>query len=406
MTKRRLLQINSVINSGSTGRIAEDIGKKVMEKGWESYIAYGRNDRASKSYKLEIGHNCDVIWHGLQTRLFDKHGFASKRATKELVRNIRQLKPDIIHLHNLHGYYLNIEILFNYLASTQIPIVWTLHDCWPFTGHCAHFMFYNCNKWKIHCEKCPAKKSYPSSLFLDRSYRNYEIKKNLFTSIENLTLITVSNWLHSIVKESFLKFSNIHTIYNGIDTTVFFPRSTTSIEKRINTSDKFVILGVSNVWIPKKGLNDFIKLSNLLKEDEIIVMIGINDEIKKHLPPNIITFPKTENIEQLADFYSIADVLLNLSWEDNFPTINLESLACGTPVITYRTGGSPESITAETGFVTEQGDLLELRDAIDILKKNGRSTYSTACRQRALTYFNKEDRYDDYVDIYEKMLLK
>lgn len=402
----KVLQINSVINSGSTGRIAEEIGQKIISKGWKSYIAYGRNDRPSMSTKLKIGNNWDIDLHVLETRLFDHHGFSSRNATKELIKRIQEINPNIIHLHNLHGYYLNVEILFNYLAQADIPVVWTLHDCWPFTGHCTHFMSFNCEKWKTHCANCPAVKTYPASILKDRSSKNYEEKRRLFTSVKNMILVPVSKWLSSTVMESFLQGIPVKTIHNGIDTSVFAPSENNEIKDKLGLAKKFVILGVSNAWIPSKGLHDFIKLSNLLEEDEVIIMLGVDENVKKKLPSNIITIPRTENIEQLAELYSVADVTLNPTWEDNFPTINLESLACGTPLITYRTGGSPEAITPENGFVIEQGNISGIRKSIDTIKERGKKAYSAACRKRAVEHFKKEDRFNEYLELYKKLLLE
>lgn len=401
----KLLQINSVINFGSTGRIAEEIGQLAINNSWKSYIAYGRNDRPSESQLIKIGNDWDIKWHGLQTRLFDRHGLASTKATKRLVEKIQEIKPDIIHLHNLHGYYLNIEILFHYLATAGIPVVWTLHDCWPMTGHCAHFSFIGCDKWKMQCEHCPQKNGYPASYLMDRSLKNYQLKKKLFTSVPQMTLVPVSNWLANIVKESFLKIYPIKTIYNGVDTTVFTPCSTTKIREKYKIpTNTFVILGIASIWSERKGLKDFIRLSESLKENEMIILVGLTDKQINILPRNILGISRTENIHELAELYSLTDVFVNPTWEDNFPTTNIEALACGTPVITYQTGGSPEALTPETGFVVEQGDLAGIRDAIDSIKSKGKSFYAESCRERAVRMFNKNERYAEYLELYEQML--
>lgn len=401
----KLLQINSVINSGSTGRIAEEIGRLAINNGWKSYIAYGRNDRPSESQLIKIGNDWDIKWHGLQTRLFDKHGLASKKATNELVEKIKEIKPDIIHLHNLHGYYLNIEMLFHYLATADIAVVWTLHDCWPMTGHCAYFSFIGCNKWKTQCEHCPQKKGYPASYLMDRSIKNYQLKKELFTSVPQMTLVPVSNWLANIIKDSFLKIYPIKTINNGVDITVFSPRPTTEIRAKYKIpANTFIMLGVASIWSERKGLKDFIRLSESLKNNEMIILVGLTDKQMNNLPRNILGISRTENIHELAELYSLADVFINPTWEDNFPTTNIEALACGTPVITYRTGGSPEAITSETGFVVEQGDLKGIRNAIDTIKSKGKAFYVGACRERAVRMFNKNKRYTEYLQLYEQML--
>lgn len=402
---RSIFQLNSVINSSSTGRIAEEIGQLAIKNEWKSYIAYGRNERESQSERIKIGNDLDIKWHGLQTRLFDRHGLASKKATKELVEKIKEIKPDIIHLHNMHGYYLNIEILFHYLATADIPVVWTLHDCWPMTGHCSYFSLVGCEKWKTHCEHCPQKKMYPASYLIDRSFKNYQLKKELFTSVPQMTFVPVSNWLANIIKESFLKTYPIKTIYNGVDITVFSPRPTTEIRAKYKIpANTFIMLGVASIWSERKGLKDFIRLSESLKNNEMIILVGLTDKQMNNLPRNILGISRTENIHELAELYSLADVFINPTWEDNFPTTNIEALACGTPVITYRTGGSPEAITSETGFVVEQGDLKGIRNAIDTIKSKGKAFYVGACRERAVRMFNKNKRYTEYLQLYEQML--
>lgn len=401
---KKLFQINSVVNSGSTGRIAEEIGQTAIAAGWESYIAYGRHARTSQSELIKIGSDWNIRMHGLQTRLFDRHGLASIAATREFVEQIKKIKPDIIHLHNIHGYYINIEILFRYLKDANIPVVWTLHDCWPITGHCAYFTFVECDKWKTQCFSCPQKKGYPSSYFLDRSKQNHKQKRKLFTSVNDMTIVSVSNWLADIVKQSYLKDYPIWVINNGIDVNVFSPQSRDGIRLKYGLADKFVLLGVATEWGRRKGLHDFIELSKTLKDDEIIVLVGLKEDQIKILPENIIGITRTESTQELAEFYSSADVFVNPTWEDNFPTTNLEAMACGTPVVTYRTGGSPEALTPKTGFVVEQGDLASIRKAIDTVKSKGKAFYSAACRERATKMFNKNDRYAEYLQLYEQML--
>lgn len=399
-----ILQINSVINSGSTGRIAEEIGIVAMKNGWKSYIAYARNERLSKSEKIKIGNSIDITLHGLRTRFLDQHGFGSYKATKNFIEQIKNINPDIIHLHNIHGYYLNIELLFQYLSIAKKPIIWTLHDCWPFTGHCTHFSLIGCNKWEIHCEKCPQIRSYPASFFIDNSYKNFERKHELFTSVKNMTIVPVSNWLAEIVKKSFLKEYPIRVIHNGIDTTIFNPHNNSKIREKYKVEKKFIILGVANIWNERKGLNDFLKLSSLLKEDEIIILVGLKQNQLKKLPSNIIGIERTESVEELVDFYSAADVFVNPTREDNFPTTNLEAMACGTPVITYNTGGCHEAIITETGFVTKQGDLNELRQAINRIRNTKNEFYSTRCRNHIKRCFDKNNRFEEYIQLYNSLL--
>ncbi len=390
-----------VVNSGSTGRIAEEIGQMAMNNGWKSYIAYGRNKRPSKSELIKIGTDHDMILHGLKTRILDLHGFGSRKATKELVEKIKQIKPDIIHLHNIHGYYLNIEILFNFLAKANIPVVWTLHDCWSFTGHCTHFEFAGCEKWKTQCNSCPQKKEYPASLLFDNSKQNYTRKKELFNSVKNLNIVAVSEWLAEKLQGSFLRNSPRLVIKNGIDLEVFKSQPDSKLKEKYKLQNKFIILGVASTWTVRKGFDDFIKLSKELNDDFRIVLLGVNKNQLKQLPSKIIGIERTENTMQMAELYSIADIYINPTYEDTFPTTNLEAIACDTPVITYKTGGSVESITSETGFVVEQGDIRTISDIL----RNLKSTKSKfKCRSVATNKYNKEKSFLKYLNLYGRIL--
>lgn len=402
----KLLQINSVVNFGSTGRIAEEIGQTALAKGWISYIAFGRYDRPSHSKLIKIGNEWDIRLHGLQTRLLDRHGLASKAATRALVQEIDKIEPDIIHLHNIHGYYINYEILFHYIKGVNIPVVWTLHDCWPITGHCAYFTFVGCNKWKAHCFSCPQKNEYPNSWVIDRSEKSFNLKKNLFTSLPNLTLVPVSKWLADILKESILRDFPIKIINNGINSKVFKPVSANDFRIKYRLDNKLVLLGVASVWSPRKGLEDFIQLSKQLDKDYQIVLIGLTQKQIRQLPVNILGIERTESIEKLAEVYAASDVYVNPTYEDNFPTTNLEALACGTPVVSYVTGGSPEAIDELTGIMVEQGNLQKLAEAINQIKAKGKQFYSEACVNRAQRLYKKEDRYGEYIELYDKLLIR
>lgn len=404
---KTLLQINSVVNSGSTGRIAEDIGQLAINKGWKSYIAYGRNNRPSQSNKIRIGSNWDMRMHGVETRLFDNHGFSSKKATYDFIKIIKEINPSVIHLHNLHGYYINIEILFNYLASARIPIIWTLHDCWSFTGHCTHFTFVDCDKWKTQCYSCPQKNSYPTSLLIDNSKNNFTRKKLLFNSVSNMTIVPVSYWLGDVVKESFLNKFPFKVIQNGIDIDTFNIMNSEDIKTRYKIKDSFIILGVANLWDERKGLKDFIYLSNTLKEDEVIVLVGLSDKQIASLPNNIIGLKKTESIEELAELYSMANVYFNASVEESFGLTTLEALACGTPAIVYNKTALPEVIDDKVGWIIEQGNINGLIKIIREMKIEPISIKEERkknCREKAEKLYNKNDKFEDYFKLYEKLL--
>ena len=401
---KKVLQINSVVNTGSTGRIAEDIGLLLMDNNWESIIAFGRYGNSSKSKLIKIGNKLDNYVHVAYTRIFDRHGLASRNATLKFVDDIEKLNPDIIHFHNLHGYYLNIEVLFTYIAKKSIPTVWTLHDCWPFTGHCSYFTAVECHKWKKECNHCPQKKGYPSSYLFDRSKKNYYSKRRFFNLPDRMILVPVSNWLNDLIGESFLSGYPTQVINNGIDIENFSIKNDNQYQEKLNLKDQFIILGVANPWSERKGLSDFIELSQHIKHDEKILLIGLNDSQINTLPSNIIGIKKTENISELADIYSMANVFVNPTYEDNFPTTNLEALACGTPIITYNTGGSPEAVSENTGFVVEQGNISKLVQAIKIIKDKGKSFYTRACRERAVEKYNKIERYSEYLELYQSLI--
>ena len=345
----KVLQVNSVVNTGSTGRIVESIGRILLKNGHSSHIAFGRDSKPSESNLIRIGNEIDIYFHGVKSLFSDRHGFGSKSATKKFIKEIDLIKPDIIGLHNIHGYYLNIELFFKYVKEKNIPIIWTFHDCWPLTGHCA---FMNCNK----CKNC--QDMYPRSIFINQSIRNFEDKERIFSGVNNLKIITPSIWLKKIVENSFFS-CEVLCISNGIDLNQFkFNPNHSKLNDKLNLKGRKIILGVANTWDKRKGLVDFIKLSRIIDKKFKIILIGLNKKQIKLLPNEVIGVGRTESISELAEYYSIADVFINPTYADNFPTTNLEALACGTPVITYNTGGSPEAIDEKTGIVVKQGDII------------------------------------------------
>lgn len=400
---KTLLQITTFCNRTSPGRIAEMIGQKALSQGWNSYIASGRKGFPSTSREIHIGGPFSVAVHGIGSRILDAQGLYSRKATIDFIHKVESIAPDIVHLHNIHGYYLNYPLLFDYLSSSGVPVVWTLHDCWPFTGHCAYFDRIGCERWKTHCQDCPQKGSYPKSLFVDSSSRNFSLKEEYFTKVKNMVLVPVSFWLATQLKESFLRDYPLRTIHNGVDTDVFAP-SEESVKDLYGLSDKFVILGVASPWTPRKGLEDFMVLSDILPQWARIVLVGLSEDQMKSLPKNIMAFARTDNAGQLSRLYSMADVFLNCTYEDNFPTTSLEALSCGTPVITYNTGGCSEAVSEDTGFVVSQGDLEEVMGAVRSVHDRGKAAYSPSCRQRVLDYFRKDDRYEEYMRLYDSLV--
>lgn len=400
-----ILQINSRVNVGSVSRITEHIGQLVLQNGWESYIAYGRDSRLSQSKLIRIGTNWDVYAHKFYSLLLDRQGLASVSSTKQLIKDIIVIKPDLIHLQNIHGYYLNYKLLFDFLSSYNVPVIWTLHDCWPITGHCVHFVSAHCCKWKTGCGDCPLLLDYPKSLFIDHSKENYFQKAKLFTSVEKLTLVSVSDWLAGIVTESFLSEIPIHRIYNGIDINVFSPqKNSIEIREKLGCNDKMIMIGVATSWGKDKGLFDYYTLQDMLSEDEQIVLVGLTPKQLKSLPKNIIGVERTYDLDSLAALYSAADIVMNLSVAESFGLTTVEGMSCGTPCIVYNSTASPELVTEKTGFIVEPGDYEGLLKAIRTVKKKGKSSYSDFCRNRALVHFKREDRYQEYFELYKRLL--
>lgn len=404
------MQINPVLRmSTSTGRIMQEIGDLAMLHGWESYIAYSRGRDGvpdCTSQLIPIGNRWSVAWHGVVTRLLDRHGLASTQATKDFIRQVEALKPDVIHIHNLHGYFLNYRLLFDYLSRQSVPVIWTVHDCWLYTGHCYHYAFAGCNAWQTGCGHCPQQREFPASWLTDRSHHNYIDKQRAFTSLPNerLTLVPVSAWMEGEMKHSFLKDCRMRVIHNGIDTEVFAPQEGSDLLAHYGLEGKHILLGVASIWSREKGLEDFIRMAPLLHEDERIVLVGIDDRTARRLPAGIIPIRRTANVHQLAELYSAATTFVNATWQDNYPTVNLEAIACGTPVVTYRTGGSTESITPATGMVVPQGDIEAMLAAVRQIEARGKGHYSALCREYALAHFRKEDRYMDYLRLYDEVM--
>lgn len=398
----KILQINSVCGYGSTGRIATDLYDVLEKEGHECCIAYGRGNAPQGYNVIKIGNEIDIVNHIMKTRLFDLHGFGSKKATMKFINQIEDYKPDIIHLHNIHGYYINIEILFEYLSTLTIPIIWLLHDQWAFSGHSAYFKINNDGSIPKENLDFKQRLDYPKSYFLDNSYKNFLRKKELFTKVKNMTIVTPSYWLENLVRNSFLSTYDIKVIQNGIDLNIFRPYKS-GFRNKYKLEDKKIILGVANIWEERKGLKYFDQLADQLEDSFKIVLVGVDKRTKKKINSNILCISKTENVKELAEIYASANIFLNPTLEDNFPTTNIEALACGTPVITFNTGGSPESLNEKTGKVIENGDFERLYDFI--LNFNYEKENIQNCRKQAQN-FEKNDVYNKYLSLYLSVIKK
>ncbi len=361
----KVLLINSVCGIRSTGRICTDIADKMSVEGYDVKIAYGRETVPEKyqKYAVKIGDTMGQKLHGMRTRLFDEHGFGSKRATKKFLDWADEYDPDILWLHNIHGYYINIEMLFAWIKKRpDMQVKWTLHDCWAFTGHCAHFSMSRCYKWRECCNNCPQKYKYPTSLLKDNSKRNFDRKKAAFSGVKNMTLVTPSRWLADLVEQSFLSEYPIEIQYNTIDTNVFKP-TPSDFREKYGLQKKKIILGVASVWNESKGLYDFVKLSNMLDESFKIVLVGLSDKQMKEIPKSILAIGRTNSTRELAEIYTAADVFVNPSREETFGLTTIEALACGTEAIVYN-GTACEEVVRMQGGMAISPSVNELKETV------------------------------------------
>lgn len=402
----KVLQINTrYYNGGSTGRITFDL-KKVMEaNGIESYVAFGfgynpKDDEKGSVYRIESDR--ELFISKLWTKATGHHGFNNKGETRKLLAWIDKIKPDIIHMHNIHNHYVNVRMLLEYISTKNIPCVLTMHDCWTFTGHCAYFDYSGCDKWKTGCNHCPSLRDYPKTFApIDPSSWNYIMKKKLFAPL-NIIFVSPSNWLCDLQQQSFLKNKPCMVINNGIDLDVFKPVQS-NVRKEYGIGDRKMILAVAGGLALRKGREYLLELPNLLNDDEVLVLVGLEKGQESLLPKTdkVIGIHCTKTSDELVGLYSEADVFINPTLEDNFPTTNLEALACGTPIVTFNTGGSAEVVTSETGIVVDKGDMDSLLSAIRTIHGAGKEHYITACRKKAENDYNKNKQYDKYVKLYK-----
>lgn len=391
----KVLFINSVVDYGSTGKIVRDLYQGLIETGHEAKMVYGRHEARDGKDTVNISNKLSSGYHLVMSQLLGRHGMHSSQATRKVIREIETFQPDIIHLHNIHGYYLNVFLLFEYLKNhPSIKIVWTLHDCWSFSGSSAYFSYDGCKKWDEGCVICNDTNTYPKNRATSSQERNFYKKKEAFTSVQNMTLVTPSDWLKNLTEQTFLKKYPVQRIYNGIDLNQFKPLPEESTDKKI-------ILGVSNIWEKRKGYDDFIALSKLLSDDYQIVLIGLNKDQLANLPSEIVGIERTSNIEELVSYYSKAYVMLNLSVEETMGLTTVESLACGTPVIVYDQTAVPEVVNEHVGFVVEAGDVQRLHElivsgAIETLDKQ-------IVRDFALQ-FDRANMVNNYLNLYKKIM--
>lgn len=403
----KILQVNS-FDFLSTGNIMLNIADIARENGIEMYTASKKKRISVKSSKNLKNHYLigTILEHELNkifSEVTDLQDYGSIFSTYKFIQKVKDINPDIIHIHDIAGHYLNIDMFFKFLKKYDKPVIWTFHCCWAYTGRCIYYDYINCNKWKDGCFRCEQnRKSFPKHILFDFSRFNYNHKKKLFTSVNNLTIVTPSEWLHKEVENSFFRDCNIETILNGIDQSIFFPEENKELLKKYNISNEKVILGVASIWSDRKGLKYFIDLSKSITSGYKIVLIGLSKEQISDLPPNIIGLEKTFSVEELRRWYTVANVFVNPTMEEVFGLVNIEAQACGTPVITFATGGSVECVSKETGIVVEKGNTNKLKEAIEFICTRPKSDYSEKCIRWARK-FEQRSNFLKYIELYKKI---
>lgn len=394
----KVLFVNLVYGIGSTGKIIADIMNLLKKNGNDVKVLYGTGACSDNADAVKVSGNFGFYFHNAVSRFTDHAGLYSWAATRKMIREIRAFQPDLIHLHTLHGFYVNYEMLFHFLKKANIPVVWTLHDCWAFTGHCTHFSQVKCMQWQAECRDCKLLYRYPQCYWKGDVRRNFLRKKNAFTSVKNLTITTPSQWLANQVSRSFLRDYPRNVIPNGIDRTIFCPRSS-SLREKYHLKDKKIALGVANVWNTRKGLPDLLTLADRLGADYQVVLIGLTEKQLPDIPSNVLGLLRTTNQTELAQWYSAADVFVNPTYEETFGLTTVEAQACGTPVVVYMTDGCPETVAPGNGYLVPQGNLQALENAVrNVVNKNGRVDF------KKMTHFDKDTVYQEYVELYENIL--
>lgn len=394
----KIVQINATCGVGSTGKIAVGISQLITDNNIGNYILYSALGNGYKG-GIQCSDKRYIKIQALKSRIFGNYGFNSQRETKKMISELERIKPDIVHLHNIHGHDCNLDTLFTYFKESKTRLVWTFHDCWAFTGYCTYFDFPKCDKWQRGCSECIKKRE--TSWFFDKSAKLYQKKKALFGGLD-LTIITPSQWLADLVKQSFLKDYPVKVINNGIDLSVFKPIQSDFRDRYGISQETKIVLGVAFDWGVRKGLDVFIELSKRLDANKYqIVLVGTNAKIDERLPNNIISIHRTQNQAELAEIYSAADVFVNPTREENYPTVNMESIACGTPVLTFRTGGSPEILDDSCGSVVERDDIDAMEN--DIIRICTEDPYSKEACVEWSRHFNQNDRFLEYLNLYNEL---
>lgn len=396
---KKIVQLSASHNRGAIGKIMEQVGVKVKnELSFESWVIYGRYDCQSELKCIKMGNTAEVVEHYFENRFLDNEGLASRMMTTKIVGKLKEISPDIVHLHNIHDHWINYKILFDYLNEANINVVWTFHDCWAYTGGCFHFITVGCDKWKTECGHCPQRNRY-----WDRSKRNFLLKRKMFLRCKKLHIVTVSQWLKDVTEESFFCGNDIRVIHNGLDVNVFRPIA--NVKNIWNLpKGKFIVLGVATAWTENKGLNDYKSLAKKLGDRYLIVLVGMTRKQIDSLAKEIFGLPPTRTQEELSALYNLADVVVSMSKAETFGLTIAEGMACGTPGVVCNNTAQPELITKDTGIVVQTGDIDAAVTAIEKICLTGKSLYSESCRKLALERYDKDECYKKYLRLYEEIL--
>ncbi len=398
----KILQINAVYGFASTGRTCSEMTEVLLSWGHKVCTLSTANHGIAEN-NLLIGTKLDRKIHAYMSRIFGLQGYFSRASTRKMIRFIDDYKPDIVHLRNLHGNYINLKMLLGYLAKKDIATVVTLHDCWFYTGKCTHYTLDKCMKWQSGCNNCPRLKKDNQSWFFDRTGKMLNDKYKYFSKIPRLAVVGVSKWITDEARRSILKNADIiDSIYNWIDIEKFKKYDDAdTLRGKYGLEDKYIIISVAAKWGNGKGLDKFIELSQKLESDEVIVLVGtMPDDIV--LPSNVIAVGRTDSTEELAKWYCTSDVCISLSKEESFGKTVAEAQACGTPAIVFNSTALPELVGDDCGAVIENEG--ELCDAIAKIKKNGKDYYSSRCIKNVCDNFDMVTNVNRYVDIYRKLL--
>lgn len=400
----KVMQINAVYGVGSTGVIVEDLHNLALENGIESYVSYSTTNRSPDEIKngYVIGKNLGKKIHAVLSRLGGKQAYFSSFATKKLIKHIENIKPDIVHLHNLHSNFVNMIMLLKYLGKKDISTVVTLHDCWFYTGGCFHYTSAGCNKWKESCGNCPKKMQDTPALLKDNSAKILADRKKYFGRIKNLSVVGVSQWIANEARKTLFNDRNVLAIYNGIDTEFFVP-TPSDFRKKHGLEDKFLILAPANKWLKPINKETFDMVSKNLPSDCVIVMLGCTEIQRAGLPSNVLALDYIKDRDELRKVYSTCDVFVNCTREDSLSLINVEVQSCGTPVVTYRNTGAQETVDNKCGFSVENGNEKEFLDTIMKIKKQGKSEFTEACQKWAKDRFDRDDNYIKYINLYKEI---